>query len=98
MLMAEASLSGSISWQLSGRKCVKLATSNCGRLQGPATGAAYWCWVTAPAASLMSPIFVMSGSAACSFAKVSEAASLTERVTTFEARMSAWYRANRSGS
>ena len=32
----------------------------------------------------------MPGSAACSCVKVSEAASLTERVTTFEARMSAW--------
>ena len=35
VLIGCGSLRGSISWQLSGRKWVKLATSNCGRLQAP---------------------------------------------------------------
>ena len=43
-----------------------------------------------PAASLMSAILVIPGSAAWSWVKVVEAASLTVSVTTFEARISAW--------
>jgi hypothetical protein len=94
VLIGATSLRGSISWQLSGRKWVKLDTSSWGRLHDaplPSTGAAYCTWVTTPlVASLMSPILAIPGSAAWSWVKVVEAASLADRVTTFEARISAW--------
>src|SRR5256885_7058889 len=38
VLMPVERCRGSMSWQFSGRKWVKLPESNCGRLQGPLTG------------------------------------------------------------
>ena len=86
VLMETASLIGSISWQFSGRKCVKLATSNWWRLQVaplPRTQSYSSLW---PRASDVGELGILGGRPA---EEGVGSGVLTESVTTFDARM-AW--------